>query len=68
MHAPGTHASLDYWLEFKKDDEFETLFFGGIVGGSAFKFGIHRDESSNWKTGTAVKPRVITVNEAIEIA
>src|SRR5215207_6200242 len=40
MHAHGTKDSLVYWLEFKDDEEFPARF-GGIGGGTSFKFGIY---------------------------
>ena len=35
MHEHGNRDGLVYWLEFKNDDEFPTLDFGSIAGGSA---------------------------------
>src|SRR5262245_58783570 len=50
MHAHGNKDSLVYWLEFKNDDEFPARF-GGIGGGSAFKFVIfRRKETGAWVT------------------
>src|SRR6266576_6465768 len=40
MHDLGNKDSLVYWLEFKHDDEFPSVEFGSIAGGSAFKFGM----------------------------
>ena len=46
-------GSLVYWLEFKNDDEFQTNRFGGIAGGSAFKFSLYkRKEDGKWITGS----------------
>src|SRR5262245_38532739 len=48
MHAHGNKDSLVYWLEFKNDDEFPARF-GGIAGGSAYKFGVfRRKEPGTW--------------------
>lgn len=68
MHLHGNKNSLVYWLEFKDDEEFPN-YFGGIGGGSAFKFGIYRRKETNeWRTGTPTKPKDISVDEAILIA
>lgn len=59
---------LCYWLEFKKD-EATGLRFGGIGGGSALKFGLYqRNADDAWMTGSAMKQREITIDEAIEMA
>lgn len=71
MHDHGNRDSLVYWLEFKNDDEFETMKFGSIAGGSALKFRIfRRKETGNWQAGggKANQPQDITLDEAIEIA
>jgi 5-methylcytosine-specific restriction protein B len=60
---------LDYWLEFKNDDEFATRVFGSIAGGSALKFEIfQRPSDGTWMGGSSRKQRVLTTNEAIEVA
>lgn len=65
----GNKDSLVYWLEFKNDDEFNTNTFGGIAGGSAFKFGIYRrKEDGNWITGNPHSPQLVDLTRAIEIA
>src|ERR1700730_12799737 len=40
IHDIQSKDSLVYWLEFKNDDEFHSLDFGSISGGSSFKFGL----------------------------
>ena len=69
MHAHGNKDSLVYWLEFKNDDEFPARF-GGIGGGSAFKFGIfRRKETGTWVTSDeSNNAKDISVEEAITIA
>ena len=59
-----------YWLEYKNDDEFSTISFGGIGGGSALKFGVfRRKETGNWAVaGKGNIPEEITVGQAVEIA
>jgi 5-methylcytosine-specific restriction protein B len=60
---------LDYWLEFKNDDEFTTRVFGSIAGGSALKFEIfQRPSDGTWIGGSSRKQRVLTTNEAIAVA
>jgi 5-methylcytosine-specific restriction protein B len=69
MHEHGNRDSLVYWLEFKNDDEFPTLQFGSIAGGSALKFGLYkRAETGAWMTGSSQKQVELTVQEAIGIA
>jgi 5-methylcytosine-specific restriction protein B len=69
MHAHGNKDSLLYWLEFKNDDEFPARF-GGIGGGSAFKFGIfRRKETGTWVTSDeSNNAKDISVEEAVAIA
>jgi 5-methylcytosine-specific restriction protein B len=69
MHAHGNKDSLVYWLEFKNDDEFPARF-GGIGGGSAFKFGIfRRKETGTWVTSDeSNNAKNISVEEAVVIA
>jgi 5-methylcytosine-specific restriction protein B len=68
MFNHGNKDSLVYWLEFKNDDEFQTSRFGGIGGGSAFKFGIYkRKEDGKWITGNPKDIRELSLNEAIEM-
>jgi 5-methylcytosine-specific restriction protein B len=69
MHAHGNQDSLVYWLEFKNDDEFPTRVFGGIGGGTAFKFGLfRRKETGVWVTGSPQRPKDLTVEEAVQVA
>jgi 5-methylcytosine-specific restriction enzyme B len=60
---------LCYWLEFKNDDEFAGNSFGGIGGGSALKFGVYQRQSDGaWMSGKGTQPKVIALEEAIQIA
>ena len=69
MHAHGNHDSLVYWLEFKNDEEFPGPSFGSIAGGSAHKFGLfRRKDTGQWVTGSGVKEKVLTLNDAIAMA
>lgn len=65
----GNKGSLVYWLEFKNDDEFQTNRFGGIAGGSAFKFGLYkRKEDGRWITGSPKDVKELDLASAIELA
>ena len=69
MHNLGNRDSLVYWLEFKHDDEFPSVEFGSIAGGSAFKFGMfRRKENGQWTIGSPKIPVELTVEQAIEKA
>lgn len=69
MHNTSNPDSLVYWLEYKNDEEFPSINFGSIAGGSALKFGIYkRKETGAWMTGSPVNSRVLSTEEAIEIA
>ncbi|CAG9238171.1 AAA family ATPase [Paraburkholderia tropica] len=71
MHGrqnPNTPC-MAYWLEFKQDEQFKGNEFGGIRGGSSFKFGIYqRDADGAWITGSPKGQNVLSVDRAIEIA
>ena len=69
MFNHGNRASLVYWLEFKSDEEFQTSEFGGIAGGSAFKFGIFkRKDDGKWISGSSQNIREISIADAVLIA
>lgn len=62
----GNRDSLVYWLEFKNDDDFQTVTYGSISGGSAYKFIIFRRSSDGvWVSGSSQKPEELTEEEAI---
>ena len=44
MHET-TRDGMIYWLEFKNDDEFPSIF-GSIAGGSALKYGFYRRQET----------------------
>lgn len=68
MHNHSNPDSLVYWLEFKNDEEFPD-HFGSIAGGSALKFGIYRrKETGAWTTGSAVRMRELSLEEAVAVA
>ncbi len=67
MHET-THDGMIYWLEFKDDDEFPSIF-GSIAGGSALKYGFYRrQETGEWTTGSPKAQRTITIGEAVALA
>ncbi len=48
---------MDYWLEFKNDDEFNCRFFGSILGGSAAKYGTWQEKKTGtWRTCCVARP------------
>ena len=49
-HNASNDQPMDYWLEFKNDDEFNSKLFGSISGGAATKYGTWQDrESGSWR-------------------
>ncbi len=69
MHNSSNPDSMVYWLEFKNDDEFPSPKFGSIAGGSALKFGLYkRKETGAWTTGSPMKQRERSIDEAAVIA
>ncbi len=61
-------TGMIYWLEFKADDEFPSIF-GSIAGGSALKYGFYRrKETGEWTTGPPTAQRTITTGEAVVLA
>ncbi|MEY8304324.1 AAA family ATPase [Anaerosalibacter bizertensis] len=70
MFNISNHNSLNYWLEFKNDDEFKTNMYtyGNISGGSAFKYIMFkRNKDNKWVTGNPQNPTVLSIDEAIEL-
>ncbi len=69
IHDIGNRDSLVYWLEFKDDDEFPSMRFGSISGGSSFKFGLFRKkETGKWTTGSPQNPKELSIEQAIDKA
>lgn len=69
MFFIGNKEGLNYWLEFKNDDEFQTQYYGSISGGSSYKFIMFkRNLDDQWVTGPPGNPKVLPVNEAISFA
>jgi hypothetical protein len=58
----GNKTNLCYMLEMDKS----LHLFGGISGGSAYKFGLfYHKKTQNWTSGSPVKPVLLTEDEAI---
>ncbi len=56
--------SLCCWLEMNKECR---SYFGGIAGGSAYKFGLfQKQENGTWQTGSAPKPIELDYDSALE--
>lgn len=70
MFNISNRDSLNYWLEFKNDDEFKTNMYtyGSISGGSSFKYIMFkRNKDNKWVTGNPQDPTVLSIDEAIEL-
>lgn len=68
MFNIGNRDGLTYWLEFKNDDEFRTVNYGSISGGSSFKYVMFkRNSDGKWVTGNPQNPTVLSTDEAIEL-
>jgi len=49
-HNAANEQPMDYWLEFKNDDEFNSRLFGSISGGAAAKFGTWQEKKTgSWR-------------------
>jgi 5-methylcytosine-specific restriction protein B len=70
MFNVSNKDGLPYWLEFKNDDEFRTnsISYGSIAGGSSFKYVMFkRNVDGKWVTGNPKDPKVLTIDEAVEL-
>ncbi|HHK42682.1 MAG TPA: hypothetical protein ENJ50_09720, partial [Planctomycetaceae bacterium] len=64
-HNASNDQPMDYWLEFKNDDEFNFRLFGSISGGSAAKFGPWQDKKTGlWR---AKKPGSRSIHNIFEV-
>ena len=69
MHGRISGDCMMYWLEFKKDDTFNNVHFGGIRGGTSLKYVIYQSaEEHTWRTGTASNIVEISEQDAINVA
>jgi len=56
---------MDYWLEFKNDEEFNFALFGSIAGGSAAKFGPWQDKKTGaWRAKLEGRREIPNISEA----
>ena len=56
-------GSLCYYLEMNK---VSRSYFGGIAGGSAYKFGLfQKKDTGKWTTGSSLKPQELSDEEAL---
>lgn len=56
---------MDYWLEFKNDNEFNSALFGSIAGGSAAKFGPWQEKKTgSWRSKLEGRREIPSISEA----
>jgi len=67
-HNAANDQPMDYWLEFKNDDEFNYRLFGSISGGSAAKFGPWQEKKTGtWRSKIQGTRSIQTVSEDIAL-
>jgi hypothetical protein len=66
FYSVGDNSNaLCCWLEMNKECR---SYFGGIAGGSAYKFGLfQKKETGVWTTGSPQKPQELSEEEALEL-
>jgi 5-methylcytosine-specific restriction enzyme B len=63
-HNASNDQPMDYWLEFKNDDEFRYHLFGSISGGSAAKFGPWQEKKTgSWRAKVPGSRAVHSISE-----
>ncbi len=63
-HNATNEQPMDYWLEFKNDNEFNYRLFGSISGGSAAKFGAWQEKKTgNWRAKKPGTRSIHTISE-----
>ncbi|HEY3333305.1 MAG TPA: AAA family ATPase [Capsulimonadaceae bacterium] len=67
MLSASNKNCVQYWLEFKNDEEFPDIF-GGIAGGSSLKYGIFFSASGKWTQGSSRSIVEATKSEALDYA
>lgn len=61
----STEQPMDYWLEFKNDEEFNFALFGSIAGGSAAKFGTWQEKKTkSWRSKLPGGREIPSISEA----
>lgn len=64
-HNASNDQPMDYWLEFKNDDEFNFTLFGSIAGGSAAKFGPWQEKKTgSWRSKLEGGREIPNISEA----
>lgn len=64
-HNASNDQPMDYWLEFKNDDEFNFALFGSIAGGSAAKFGPWQEKKTgSWRSKLDGGREIQNISEA----
>lgn len=64
-HNASNDQPMDYWLEFKNDDEFNFALFGSIAGGSAAKFGPWQEKKTGlWRSKLEGGREIPNISEA----
>lgn len=64
-HNASNDQPMDYWLEFKNDDEFNFALFGSIAGGSAAKFGPWQEKKTgSWRSKLEGGREIPNISEA----
>jgi 5-methylcytosine-specific restriction protein B len=63
-HNVSNEQPMDYWLEFKNDEEFNYRLFGSISGGSAAKFGPWQEKKTgSWRAKQPGSRSILNINE-----
>ncbi|MDP3273837.1 MAG: AAA family ATPase [Deltaproteobacteria bacterium] len=67
QQLPGNAVNdqpMDYWIEFKNDEEFNNRNFGGVSGATASKFGPWQEKKTGaWRNKIADKPQIENISE-----
>jgi len=69
-HNAANEQPMDYWLEFKNDDEFNCALFGSILGGSSAKFGTWQERKTGaWRALRSGSRSIenITEDQALQV-
>lgn len=63
-HNASNDQPMDYWLEYKNDDEFNSPLFGSITGGSAAKFGPWQEkQTGSWRSAREGARGISSISE-----
>jgi len=68
-HNASNDQPMDYWLEFKNDDDFNYRLFGSISGGSAAKFGPWQEKKTgSWRAKQPGSRSIQNISEDAALA